>query len=498
MASLNHIDRDRLPAGFEVDERFQIHTRLASVGHENDWCAITAVTTTVASANITRNEFDTHSIAVASLSIPPGQSLEFKIRYNYTKVDAAVVRPASFGINTKISDGRIGFTLDRAVDVMLEMNGDKWQALHLLVNEIDPEEPEGDSMGLWYFGPGVNNGRAYDKVVDGQLVVPSGTTVYLARGAFLTAQVVFSGVENSGIRGLGYISRLGDAYMASASQRPRELDGGAVFIERSKNILVEGVTSLRSFGFSLPIAEGKDIHINRYRSFSGYGNGDGIDLFCCRDVLIENCFLRNSDDTIAIYGHRWDYYGDTRNINVRDCTLLPDIAHPIQIGTHGNPRKPETFSDIHVSNVDILDHCENQMWYQGCISINAADENLIHDVLVEDIRVERITKGQLFNIRVMKNAMWTTAPGRGVKNVTLRNIELDLKRSKTVNPSQIAGYDTGRKVKNVIIENLMIDGQYVHDGMAKPRWYMVTDFVPLFANEHVENVVFRLTDENLK
>ncbi|KAH6616385.1 glycoside hydrolase family 28 protein [Boeremia exigua] len=498
MTSLNHIDRDRLPAGFKVDENFQIRTRVAGVGHETDWHAITAVTTTVASVNITRNEFNTHNIAVASLSISPGQSLEFKIRYDCSKVDAAVIRPASFGIYTKIDDGCIGFTLDRAVDVMLEINGDKWQALHLLVNEIDPDEPNCDSMGLWYFRPGVNNGCAYDKVVDGQLVVPSDTTIYLASGAFLTAQVVFSNVENSSIRGPGFISRLGDAYVASASQRPRELDGGAVLIERSKNIIVEGVTSLRSFGFSLPVVEGKDIHINRYRSFSSYGNGDGIDLFCCREVLIENCFLRNSDDTIAIYGHRWDYYGDTRNIKVRNCTLLPDIAHPIQIGTHGNSKRPETFSNIHVSNIDILDHCEHQMWYQGCISINAADENLIQDVLVEDIRVEKITKGQLFNIRVMKNAMWTTAPGRGVKNITLRNVELDQERSENVYPSQIAGYDAGRKVENVKIENLKIGGQYVHDGMAKPRWYMVTDFVPLFANEHVENVVFRLTTRNIE
>lgn len=284
--------------------------------------------------------------------------------------------------------------------------------------------------------------------------------------------------------------------MASASQRSRELDGGAILIERSKNVLVEEVTSLRSFGFSFPIVEAKDIYINRYRSFSSYGYGDGIHLFCCRDVLIENCSLRNSDDTIAIYSHHWDYYGDTKDITFRNCTLLPEIAHPINIGTHGNPKKPETFSNIHVSNIDILDHCENQMWYQGCISINAADENLIQDVTFEDIRVEKFTKGQLFNIRVMKNAMWTTAPGRGVNNVTLRNVELGQERLDIISPSQILGYDAGRKVENVNIENLKIVGRYIHDGMARLRWYMVLDFVPLFANEHVENVVFGLTHQN--
>ncbi|KAJ8116390.1 hypothetical protein OPT61_g2168 [Boeremia exigua] len=493
MLIYNHTDQDSLPAGIEVDKRFQIHARIVGTDHEGRWRTITGVTTKVASANITQNELDTHTIAVASLSVPAGRSIEFKVRCGFTKVDTALVRPASLQVHTEITDDCcVGFTLNRSVDLMLEINGDKWQALHMLVNETDLAGPSCDMKGLWYFGSGVNNGSAYNNVVDGRLMVPSNTIVYLARGAILTAQVIFSRVANSSIRGPGYIFRAGDACVASVSRKPRELDGGAILIERSEKIVVEGVTSLRSFGFSLPVVEGKDVHINRYRSFSGYGNGDGIDLFCCRDVVIENCFLRNSDDTIAIYGHRWDYYGDTHNIQVRDCTLLPDIAHPIHMGTHGNPEEPETFSNIHVRNIDILDHCENQMWYQGCISINAADENLIQDVLIEDVRVERITKGQLFNIRVMKNAMWTTAPGRGVRNVTLRNIKLDQATSKTINPSQIAGYDSERKIQNITFENLMVDGRYIHDSMARPTWYMVADIVPLFANEHVENIVFKI------
>src|SRR3546814_5286006 len=42
--------------------------------------------------------------------------------------------------------------------------------------------------------------------------------------------------------------------------------------------------------------------------------------------------------------------------SIRNCVLLPDIAHPINMGTHGNPDKPETTSNVHISNIDILDH----------------------------------------------------------------------------------------------------------------------------------------------
>ncbi|KAJ4352540.1 uncharacterized protein N0V89_007889 [Didymosphaeria variabile] len=496
MANFQVADRGPIPDGITFDESFRILAHDVDLDGEGDgaWIPVTAYTTKVANVNIAGNQFDTYPISVASLSVKAGRSLQFKAHYNLADVKIATIHPVSLGVACTVEDNVISFTLDRALDIMLEINGDKWQALHLLVNTIEAGDPEGEAEGVWYFGPGVNNSSATEKISDGTLIVPSNTTIYLASGAFLTAQVVFAGVEDSTIKGPGFICR--GNYDASKSLMPRELAGGAILIERSQKILVQRVTSLRSFGFSLPIGQGQDIHIDRYRSFSSHGNGDGIDLFCCRNILIENCFLRNSDDTIAIYGHRWDYYGDTQDIRVRSCTLLPDIAHPIQIGTHGNPNDPETFSNIHISDIDILDHCENQMWYQGCIAINAADENLIRDVLVEDVRVESITKGQLFNIRVMRNAMWTTAPGRGISNVTFRNIEFSLDRSKIVNPSQILGFDLSRIVENVTFQNLKIDGKMIHDDMQKPSWYMVSDFVPLFANEHVRNVTFELVDSD--
>ncbi|KAK7179405.1 pectin lyase-like protein [Paraphaeosphaeria sporulosa] len=492
MSNLQVSGRGPIPRSITYDKSFDILARLAESEESSDdaWVPATAYTTRVADVDTTRNEFNTYPVAVASLSVTPRRNLHLRICYKAGQVETASVLPASHNIVPTIEGNTITFSLDRALDLMLEINGDKWQALHLLVNTIDDGDPKGDEEGVWYFGPGVNKSSATEKISDGMLVVPSNTTVYLARDAFVTAQIVFANVENSAIKGPGFICR--DDYDASLSSRPRELAGGAILIERSRNILVQQVTSLRSFGFSLPIGQGRDIHIDCYRSFSSHGNGDGIDLFCCQHIVIENCFLRNSDDTIAIYGHRWEYQGDTEDIRIRNCTLLPDIAHPIQIGTHGHPEVPETLSNIHISNIDILDHSENQLWYQGCIAINAGDANLVQDILVENVRVERITRGQLFNIRVMKNAMWTTAPGLGIRNVTFRNIEFNLDKSKTVNPSQILGFDASRPVENVTFENLKVGGSLIHDHMSKPRWYLTSDFIPMFVNEHANNVTFRL------
>ncbi|KAH7367890.1 glycoside hydrolase family 28 protein [Plectosphaerella cucumerina] len=459
------------PDGIALDSAFVLQVRAG----EGEWASVPTYAVDVATINPLANAFHKHPIAVASIDVRGPVTV--RARYTPGLVTKATVRPASRSIPAIIDDGSVvTFTLDRTRDVMLQINGDKWKALHLLVNEIDDDAPMGDCDDVWYFGPGLNNGSAYSLVEDGDLLVPSGKTVYLAGGAFLSARITFKDVSKAALRGHGFI------------YQPRD---GAVLIERSSDITVQGVTSLSAGGFSLTTGEAHGVHIDHYRSFSSSGNGDGVDFFCSTDVLVENCFLRNSDDTVAIYGHRWNYSGDTRGITVRDSVLLPDIAHAVQIGTHGAPDAPEHFSDIRISNIDVLDHEERQVWYQGVLSVNAGDANLIEGVVFEDIRVERITRGQLINIRVMQNAMWTTAPGRGVRDVTVRNVSLDTDASEIVNPSMILGYDAERKVENVRFENLRIGGRHIHVGMSKPRWFMVADQVPLFANEHVSGLNFK-------
>ena len=123
--------------------------------------------------------------------------------------------------------------------------------------------------------------------------------------------------------------------------------------------------------------------------------------------------MRNSDDCIAIYGHRCRYYGNVKNVIVQNSTLWADVAHPIFIGTHGDPAHPDTLSNIKFTNIDILDHNEAQLDYQGCMAINAGDANFVKDVRFENIRIGNIRRGKLVNLRVMYNRKYNTAPGRG-------------------------------------------------------------------------------------
>ncbi|VUC30258.1 unnamed protein product [Clonostachys rosea] len=472
------------PPSIAINKDFTLEVRSGS-DEAGDWSSVDTFAVQVSEPNASSNLFRRHTIAVASVDFDG--PTEFRVSFNTGQVSSFTIRPRSYSINTTTDDrNRLSFVLDEPRDIMIEVNENKWQALHILSNAIDHEAPTTDTSDTWYFGPGINQGSAYNKVLEGDgvnLFVPSGKTVYLAGGAFITCRLNFVDVSNCAVRGHGFISGPQGGYVH------REL-GGAIHMSRATSIDVQGVTSLNSNGFTLSAGECKNVRIDRYRAFSSAGNGDGIDFFCSSDIVIENCFLRTSDDCIALYSHRWDWYGHTNNVDIRHCVLLPDMAHAINVGTHGNPEKPETMSNIRVSDIDVLDHEENQQWYQGAIALNAGDVNTLEDFSFENIRVERITRGQLVNIRVMQNAMWTMAPGHAVRNVKFKNLSLDTDSCKVVNPSMILGYDKDRLVENVRFENLKIGDKVIHTNMGKPRWYMVSDFIPLFVNEHVRGLEF--------
>lgn len=139
-----------------------------------------------------------------------------------------------------------------------------------------------------------------------------------------------------------------------------------------------------------------------------------------------------------------------------------------------------------IRNVDILDHREGQVLFQGCIALNAGDNNLLQNILIDDVRVENFRVGQLLNFRVMENS-YNTAPGRGIRDVTINNLKYTGTNALT---SIFVGYNENRTISGVTFQNLTINGQTISSGMKKPGWYLPSDFVPMFANEHVLNLTF--------
>lgn len=391
-----------------------------------------------------------------------GGEVEVSVTYNKGIVNSARIRPLSFEIDHQIKGNTIVFKLDRPRNLSIEVNEDIFHNLHLFANPIDEYIPDTKNPNLIYFAPGIH------EIANGEYRIPSGKIVYLAGGAVLKGRLLVDSAENVKILGRGMICHT--------------VKHG-IKISNSRNVLVEGV-----FATQCSTGGSENIIIRNVKSISYYGWGDGMNVFASNNVLHDGVFCRNSDDCTTVYGTRLGYEGGCKNITMQNAVLWADVAHPIFIGIHGNAENPEILEDLNYVNIDILDHRETQIDYQGCLAINAGDNNLIRKVRFEDIRVENFREGQLFNLRIFYNPKYCKAPGRGIEDVLFKNITYTGDNTEL---SMIIGYSEERKIRNIRFENLNINGQIISDDMPdKPGFYKTADVARIFIGEHVDNVTF--------
>lgn len=367
-----------------------------------------------------------------------GSPVEVMVKKNNGLIQDVQIRPLGKGVQHTVNRNTILFTLEKPQYLSVEFNGDRLHNLHLFANPLETETYAESSDKVIYFGPGIH--RPED-LPNTQIQIPSNTTVYLAPGAIVKAKLLIDKAENVRVIGRGILDH--------------PIRG--IEVTHSKNVLIDGITVVNPDHYTVFGGESTGLTIKNLKSFSCKGWSDGIDLMCCNEVLIDHVFMRNSDDCIAIYAHRWNYYGGSRNVTLQNAVLWADIAHPINIGGHGNPADKigEVIENITVRNVDILEQDEDDPLYQGCMAIDCGDKNLVRNVLFEDIRVESIQEGRLFHIRVRFNPKYDKQPGRGIEDVTFRNITYN---GVGENPSLIKGLDAERGIRNVTFENVMLNG----------------------------------------
>lgn len=446
------------PEGAELNDDFTVQARQG----DGEWRNVPSYLVCVDEVRGTQHCVEKASMATFDFS----GKVEVKVTYNKGAVDSARIRPLSYGIPFQLKGKELTFTLDRPCNLSVEVNGDIFHNLHLFANPVEVDVPRKKDRNVVYFGPG------YHTPKDGVVKVESGQTVYLAGGAVLNGRVLIEGVQDVKLIGRGIID-----YKVK----------GGIRIANSRNVLVEGIATTQC------ATGGSDaVTIRNVKAISYYGWGDGMNVFASNNVLFDGVFCRNSDDCTTVYGTRLGFKGGCKHVTMQNSTLWADVAHPIFIGIHGDTKNPEVLEDLNYVNIDILDHREKQLNYQGCMSINAGDNNLVRDVRFENIRVENFREGSLVNLRIFYNKKYCTAPGRGIENITFKDVSYDGNRAEL---SIIEGYDEERKIRNVRFENLRINGQLITDDMpGKLAWYNTGDMAGIYVGPHVEDVTFVSTE----
>lgn len=355
------------PQGISLNNDFIVKVRPEG---KSKWVLVPTYLVKVDEVRETKHHVEHASMATFDFS----EKVEIEVTYNKGKIDSARVRPLSYDIPFTIEGNTLQFSLEKPANLSVEVNGDIFHNLHLFANPLDTFKVDKKNPDLIYFGPGIH------RFEGGEFRIPSGKTVYVAGGAVMMGRMLIENVHDVKLLGRGIID-------------PSVKMG--IRIANSRNVYVEGLVATQC------ATGGSDsVTIRNVKVISYFGWGDGMNVFSSRNVLFDRVFCRTSDDCTTVYGTRLGFEGPSSNITMQNSTLWADVAHPIFIGIHGNVDKPEILENLNYVNIDILDHKEKQLNYQGCLAINAGDENLIRNVRFEDIRIENFRQGQLVNLRI--------------------------------------------------------------------------------------------------
>lgn len=388
-----------------------------------------------------------------------------RVVYRKQKIVSAIVRPLAKGIKHKlVNDSTIQFDIPKvnekqSYSLSVEINGDREHNLHVFVDgpeQYVPAIPSADSKDsiLWetinnhdvfvqhpkliYFGPGIHKPK---DLPSGEIKIPSNCTVYIAPGAIVKARLIVDRAENVKIIGRGVLFN--------------PLRG--VEITYSKNVLVDGITVINPQHYTIFGGESDGIVIRNLRSFSRHPWSDGIDMMCCRNVTIEDVFLRNNDDAFALYNHRWWYWGGSENYQIRRATIFSDLARPFNLGCHGDDRaeKGEVLKNVRIEDCDVLSADGN-----GIFQINTGDQNIVEDVHFDNIRIEDVVTSRLFNLQPIFSDKYNRCPGGSIRNVWFSNISFTGDESN-LKESIIKDYDADHTVTDVHFKNIVINGKKI-------------------------------------
>ena len=460
LASLTSVAKDRLvvskaPAGIELKNDFKVQAR-TSGGEWQDIDTYAFKVDRVANAK--------HNVEITSVTKFEFEGkVEIKVKSIAQDIKSYKIRPNSYGIEAKQEGNTLTFALDRPRYLSVEINGNIYQNLQIFADNIlEKPKVKKKKKDLMYFGPGVHDFKG------DSIHIASGKTVFIDNGAVIKGWLSTYGSSDVKILGHGIVM-------------PGHHEG--IMVRYSKNVYIDGPLTTQ-----LPIGGSDSVTVKNAKVMSWYGWGDGFNIFASNNIYQEHLFARTSDDCSTIYCTRKNYHGGCKNITIKDFVMWADVAHPIMIGLHSETPENEDITNVLYDNIDILEHAENQIDYQGCIGINNGDNILVKGVTFQNFRIDNIRKGMLFNMRVCFNKKYCSAPGRGIEDITLRNIAYT---GEAPNMGIIAGYDESRKVKNIRFENFTINGKVISDDMpGKPKWYKTADMANIYVNDHVDNITF--------
>ena len=353
------------------------------------------------------------------------------------------IKPVSKGVKPKVNGNQISFTWQGPGQLVVEV--DELPPLYLFADPAEREIPLASDPDVKYFGPGVHE-AGYIELKDNQ-------TVYIAPGA-----LVYGGIRADGAKNIRVIGR----GILDGDYRFRQM----VTVNNSSNVLFEGVTVRNGQGWTNTLVNCRDVAYNFVKVFGFGPSSDGINPAGSQRVKITNCFMRCTDDCVAIKAP--NPLNPVKEILVENCVMIGfAYADGVTIGFETNA---EYIKDVVVRNCDILmARGGSRVDGHSGFSIICDGPATVSNILFENIRVER-SEIKLFELHITDGTKYGQGPAGHISDVTLRNVDWFHE-----GPIVIVGYDDNHKVENVVFENCTVAGKPLSE--SKDQILQINEYV---------------------
>ena len=285
-------------------------------------------------------------------------------------------------------------------------------------------------------------------------------------------------LNNVSITGKGTIDGSGQPWWPAAleakyaKKKETQTRPHLILIERTKNILIQGITLKNSPKFHLVPKDSENVIIDNvtFLAPDESPNTDAIDPSTCRNVIIKNCTIDVGDDNVAIKsGRKNPAYPNApgcQDITVTDCKFLHGHGMSIGSETAGG------FNNLKVERLTFKD-TDNGLRIKSYQGRGGLVENISYsDVTMENVKTPIIITGYypkipdtdttdaftdttpVYRNIMIKNVTATSPkyagfivgmPGAPIKNVTLENVHIKAPKGLTIRNAQVT-------LKNVTIE----------------------------------------------
>jgi hypothetical protein len=362
-------------------------------------------------------------------------------------VPSACLHPRSRGLEARVDGNRVVFRVDGPQKLSVAVGGCK--PLYFFAGRAGATSLPAGGAGVIELAPG----RVHEHEL---LTLEDGQTLHLPLGAVLRGRIHVRGRHGIRICGSGIFEGPPDGPAAPS-----------IVLERCEDVVVEGLTMVRPRSWMLVPAACRGVTVRDVRQIGEVMSSDGIDVLGSSRVLIEDCFLHNNDDCVAIKafllgarnveGVEIDARENVEEVTVRRCTLANwhggnamEIGHELSVGSVRHIR----FEDIDVLHV----HGTGAVF-----AIHNGDRARVEDVVFENIRIEHCYD-KLIDIRIIESRFSSDRERGTIRNVRLDNIHWHRTPANAgYTVSLVGGADAAHRVEGVSIGRFFIDGRRVTD-----------------------------------